>query len=204
MPEPVGGGPPPDRASRIRRRVGVATDAVVTLRPSELELAGVAELEPDELDAEVMRLSVAGWSPWRIRCALGLERTELVGEAITRHTEGQHLTDHQLTQVVLQQLDRAIERTMEVLEATHYRFHKGELITMALDPDNPDERTPVVDDGPTLDAAKTVAVLLDRKAKLRGLDAPERHEHTLIPLPAPAQQWIAERRAALMIDGNRT
>jgi hypothetical protein len=41
-------------------------------------------------------------------------------------------------------------------------------------------------------------MLLDRKAKLLGLDAPEKHEHHLVPLPSVATDWVAQRRAQVI------
>lgn len=168
---------------------------------------GLEYLTPFEVDTEAWRLAVTGWSPWRIMAALSLPDLESVTSALERHHDSTVYPDTLKISIMVGQLDEAIARVMTVLDATHYKFHKGSLILMNSNPADPkSDLVPVVDDGPTLDASKTVAVLLDRKAKLLGLDAPERHqhEHTLIPLPAPAQAWVAEKRAALMIEGKST
>lgn len=155
---------------------------------------------PSERDNEVWRLTTLGWAAWRVCAELQLGHVREVGAALERYRESSELTDEQKRMVMVGQLDEAIARTMEILGHTHFKVHKGSLIMVPADPHDPvsfedtDNYVPLVDDGPKLDAAKTLAVLLDRKAKLLGLDAPERHEHTILPLPPVAQAWVAQRR----------
>lgn len=175
-----------------------------TLTQVTPRLPHVEDLTQFEIDAEVWRLTTLGWATWRVRLALGLEHISDVVDALERFREHSELTDTQKRYVMVGQLDEAIHRTMAILGHTHYKVYKGSLIMVPKDPHNPasltDTKTyvPLVDDGPKLDAAKTLAVLLDRKAKLLGLDAPERHEHTVIPLPGVAQDWVAAKRAQVI------
>lgn len=167
-------------------------------------LPDLAELVTTERDAEIWRLTTLGWAGWRIVRAMGLADIKDVSAALTRYLESSELDDEQKRAVMVGQLDEAIRRTMEILGHVHYKVYKGSLIMVPEDPMDPRSiadikaYVPLIDDGPRLDAAKTLAVLLDRKAKLLGLDAPEKHEHTLIPLPVVAQDWVAAKRAQVI------
>jgi hypothetical protein len=163
---------------------------------------GLEYLTPYEVDTEAWRLSVLGWSSWRIKAALGLADLTAVSECLTRYRESDILTDDLKVGIMVAQLDDAIERVIMVLHAEHFKFHKGDVIRM--EPEGGGEPVPVIDDGPVLDASKTLTVLLDRKIRLLGLDAPEKHEHnhTVVPLPQPAQAWLDERRRT--IEGTST
>jgi len=164
---------------------------------------GLEYLTPYEIDTEAWRLSVLGWSSWRIKAALGLSDIDAVADCLTRYRESDVLSDALKRAIMVAQLDDAIERVIMVMHTDHYKFHKGDVIMMAPDPSKPRELEPVIDDGPVLDASKTLALLLDRKAKLEGLDAPEQHVHTMVPLPPVATDWVARRRAQI-VEGSTT
>lgn len=88
----------------------------------------------------------------------------------------------------LQQLDYLSSKAFEVLERRHVTVSNGRVIYLD------DEADPLEDDGPVLDAIKTLLRIQERKAKLLGLDAPARHEvMTLDSLDAQ----IAELTSAL-------
>lgn len=178
------------------RRPGPTLADILVRQP---RAQGLEYLTPFEVDTEAWRLGVLGWSVWRIQAALGLETVEQVTDCLTRYRESTTLPDEIKRALMVGQLDQVIAQVIEVGMTPHYKFHKGELIRMT--DEDTGELEPVIDDGPVLDAAKTLAVLLDRKAKLEGLDAPEKHEHTVTPLPPVAAAWVAERRAALTIEG---
>lgn len=184
---------PPPRTVKERTSIAQMT--------RETDLTAMTQFE---FDAEVWRLMTLGWAGWRIRAELGLGQDSDLIESVDRYQKSNELTDTQKRQLMVGQLDEAIARTMEVLGHTHFKVYKGTLIMVPSDPCNPDTfaddttYVPLVDDGPTLDAAKTLAVLLDRKAKLLGLDAPERHEHTILPLPPAAQNWVASKRVQII------
>lgn len=184
VPLPIGPRPPEPQFDR--RDVLVRQTAV----------DGLENLTPFEIDAEAWRLSTLGWSPWRITAALGLTEPGALREALDRYMDSEALTERQKIGVMVGQLDQAIEQVIGVSFRTHYRFTgKGEMITMLSDPSNPDsDRVPVVDDKPILDAARVLTPLLERKAALLGLDKPTKHEHKMIPLPAPAARWIESKR----------
>jgi hypothetical protein len=183
---------------------GVRQQTMIARITRDAELSTMTQFE---FDAEVWRLTTLGWASWRVCAELRIQHPREVSESIERYLKNNELTDIQKRQIMVGQLDEAIERTMGVLGHTHFKVYKGTLIMVPADPCDPESvkdaasHVPLIDDRPTLDAAKTLAVLLDRKARLLGLDAPERHEHTIVPLPPVAQTWVAQRRAQMTIEG---
>lgn len=88
-------------------------------------------------------------------------------------------------------IDRMIKRALEVMERRHYVTNNAGVVfrpteflrdaegAIAMD-DKGNYKAlaaePLQDDGPTLDAIRTVVTLMQRKAKMHGLDAPSRRE----------------------------
>jgi hypothetical protein len=190
--------PDPPDVPRVQPVAGARQQTLVAQVTRETDLTVMTQFE---LDAQIWRLITLGWAFWRIQAALQLEHPREVTEGLERYLRSNELTDAQKRGIMVGQLDEAIERVMEILGHTHYKVHKGSLVMVPADPHDPasvadfKSYVPLIDDGPKLDTAKTLAVLLDRKAKLLGLDAPERHEHTILPLPGVAQNWVAQKRA---------
>lgn len=73
-----------------------------------------------------------------------------------------------IRQEMLDQLDHLQEKAMAVLEAKHIRINDGEVVYA--------DGEQVIDDAPVLRAADTIRALMDRRAKLLGLDAPVKAE----------------------------
>lgn len=69
----------------------------------------------------------------------------------------------------LQRLDALLAEAWAVLKRQHVTVSHGRLIR-----DESDE--PILDDGPTLSAIDRILKIQERRAKLLGLDAPQRHE----------------------------
>lgn len=193
--------PDPPDVPRFPPVASVRQQVLVAQVTQETDLSAMTRFE---MDAQIWKLTTLGWAGWRIQAALHLEHPREVTEGIERYLKSDTLTDAQKRSVMVGQLDEAIERVMEILGHTHYRVHKGSLVMVPADLHDPESvadsksYVPLIDDGPKLDTAKTLAVLLDRKAKLLGLDAPERHEHTILPLPGVAQDWVAQKRAQVI------
>jgi hypothetical protein len=96
---------------------------------------------------------------------------------------------------MLDQIDRAIFRVLEVLDGFHVMLHKGQVVCVPKDPNIKDGEVVVLEDtGPTLAAAGRLNQLLTTKATLLGLNAPTKHEHSLVPLPPQAATWIESKR----------
>lgn len=74
-------------------------------------------------------------------------------------------------QEMLDQLDEAERAVLAVLHTQHITVSQGRVV-------RDDDGSTVVDDGPILDAARTLVSLQARKAKLIGADAAEKVEHS--------------------------
>lgn len=147
-----------------------------------------------ERDAQAMRLRAAGWTVAAIAAEMGCEAAT-VSHRINRHVSS--IVDEPAKAVreqMLARLDNAVNRTMQALNATHLKFHQGEPVYIKGDDGKTD--VPVVDWGPVLAAADRVESLDARRAKLLGIDAPERAEVSITQLPEHVTAWVAERKAA--------
>lgn len=67
------------------------------------------------------------------------------------------------------QIDHLYTKAMEVLEARHLKVNNGEVVSV---PDEDGNYHPLEDDAPVLRAIDTINQLMQRKARLLGLDAP--------------------------------
>lgn len=147
-------------------------------------------------DAECMRLRTLGWTREQIAGHLSIN-VATVTEAISRHV-GRVLDEpaRDIREQMLARLDAAVNAAMVVLTSVHYVFHQGDQLIM-VDPET-NTPLPVKDHGPILAAAKVVADLDARRAKLLGIDAPERQEVSITQLPAFVEKLVAEKRAAAL------
>lgn len=102
----------------------------------------------------------------------------------------------------LAELAEARERVMRVMRADHPFVQQGHVVSEIVDHDaegKPVYGDPLVDDGPILDAARTLATLHAREAKLLGADAPTKVEASVTEHIDPAsielRQLIEAQRA---------
>jgi len=145
-------------------------------------------------DRRAMELGVDGWSNAAIAKELGYRDGASVREAITRHT--MKIVDQParaVRELMLGQLDRAIEAAIAVMLTPSYKIQHGELVVVP-DPLNPGAEITLTDPGPRLAAANTLATLLDRKSKMLGIDPPERQEISITQLPAFVDTWLADKK----------
>lgn len=144
-------------------------------------------------DAECMRLRTLGWTREQIAGHLHMH-LNTVTESISRHV-GRVLDEpaRDIREQMLARLDAAVNAAMVVLTSVHYVFHQGDQLTM-VDPETK-APLPVKDHGPILAAAKVVADLDARRAKLLGIDAPERQEVSITQLPSFVEDLVARKRA---------
>lgn len=70
----------------------------------------------------------------------------------------------------LMRLDQLTVEVWRVLRARHYLISQGETV------EDPETGRPLLDDGPSLQAVDRLLKIQDRRAKLLGLDAPQRME----------------------------
>lgn len=120
-------------------------------------------------DAEALRLRSKGWTYRRISEHLGYGGEGNVHRAIKVRThEMMAPALDEYRQVMDSQLDELHAAALEVLEATHLKVNNGEVVYA--------NGEPIKDDSPVLAAVTTILKVLDRRAKLWGLDAPVKSE----------------------------
>lgn len=152
-------------------------------------------MSPEQLAAEAYRLHCRAVDWNTIAVELDYPTVAAAQRAAADHVGTMGTPDRvTTTAAMLDQLDRALYRSLEVLDATHVKLYKGRVVMDAPDPDDPDRLVPLVDSGPTLAAASTIKGLLTTKAELLGLNAPTQHEHTLVPLPPTVATWVESKR----------
>jgi hypothetical protein len=153
-------------------------------------------LKGQQRDIEAARLQSMGWSLSKIMVHLGYSSTGHVVNGITRAYER---VPSQAVEVRRQQqqslLDHLKSEALSVLARPHVAHSQGKIVRegcpgldYAGQPQHDGctwgkggqycDGPAVLDDGPKLQAISTIKALLDREAKLHGLDSPVRIEQT--------------------------
>lgn len=103
----------------------------------------------------------------------------------------------------LAELEEARRRVMGVMAAKHVVVQQGHVVSQIIGQDgegNPIYGEPLTDHGPVLDAARALALVQGREAKLIGADAPTKVEATVTEVVDPQtielRALVAERQAA--------
>lgn len=135
----------------------------------------VRTLEGAERDAEAARLQARGMSLRQIAQRLGYADQSGASKAVARALAAVPVQGvDELRRVQCDQLDYLTAKALEVLEAKHYAHSThGELVY------GPNGEV-LVDSAPTLNAIDRLVRIFERRAKLMGLDAPQRHEVTTL------------------------
>lgn len=157
-------------------------------------------LETAERDAEAARLQARGMSLRQIAQQLGYANQSGVHKAIQRALAAVPVQGvDELRRVQCDQLDYLTAKALEVLEAKHYAHSThGELVY------GPNGEV-LVDSAPTLNAIDRLVRILERRAKLMGLDAPQRHEVTTLDyLDAQIRAASAELARAAAAEARAT
>lgn len=178
----------PEPAKRGRKPRG--TTAVPRPKPSGHGAGTMQSPESLDRDRHAMSLRSQGWTWQAISDHLGYGGGGNASVAVERYIK-RHIpteTVESVRQQMLDRLDRVTSKALGVLEATHLAYHQGEPLM------GPDGK-PVVDNKPTLDAIATVLRVDERRAKLLGVDAPERTEVTVATLPPEIQAWMSSRKS---------
>jgi hypothetical protein len=122
-----------------------------------------------ERDARALELRAAGASFRQIADRLGVS----VGTAWKCVDRGLAATRQEpsgkLRKLERERLDRLTVEAVQVLQARHVVVSGGKIITG-------DDGEPLIDHGPRLAAINTLTRLMERRARLEGLDEPTRHE----------------------------
>lgn len=128
-----------------------------------------ARVDAAQRDAQALELRAAGASFRVIADRLGVSVSTAWkcvdrGLAATRHEPSARLRV-----LERERLDRLTVEAVKVLQARHVAVSGGRIV-------RGDDGQPLVDHGPTLQAVNTLVRLMERRAKLEGLDAPARHQ----------------------------
>lgn len=80
----------------------------------------------------------------------------------------------------VERLDRLLRKALDILDKDHVMVSQGRVVREIIGYDEEAERPiygdPIIDDAPTLNAIQTILKLMERRAKLLGLDAPAKME----------------------------
>lgn len=162
--------------------------------------------ESYERDAEALRLRSRGMSLREIGQRLGYGDESNTCRALSRAVDA--VRGEPAREVIQQQvelLNLMTEKAMAVLERHHIKVDHGRVILLGRPPEEggDDEREPLLDDGPILQAISTLLRIQERRARLLGLDAPARvdatvHEVTQVDLQV--QELIREAKARQAVE----
>ena len=155
---------------------------------SKAQQAAVAERRK-----KAIALKLAGLDPQAIADQLGYPDRHTVCQDIRRALEAniveQKASREQLREMELMRLDQLTVEVFRVLKARHYVVTQSGRIV-----DDPRTGAPMTDDGPVLHAVDRLLKIQDRRAKLLGIDSPQRVE--VLSLDA-IDAAIADRNAQL-------
>lgn len=150
-------------------------------------------VENAERDAEACRLKSRGRTYQQISDELGYGARQNAHRAVQQALAAiPALSAEESRRLQLDQLDYMTDRVLAVLERNHLTVTQGGTIVK-----DPVSGEPLIDDGPVLHAVDRLVRIQERMAKLRGLDAPTRHEVTLDYLDAQIAETAAEIAAEL-------
>lgn len=124
-------------------------------------------------DAEAARLRAEGQSYEAIAHKLGFRHKESARRAVERAlVDAVREPADELRQMELIRLDALWVEAVKVLHTQHITVSNGKVVTIEGD----GEPVPVPDDAPVLQAIDRLLKIMERRAKLLGLDAPAKVE----------------------------
>lgn len=126
-------------------------------------------VESAERDAQAARLRTRGYSYQRIAEELGYNQKGDAHHAVKRVLDATvRDAGDELRTLELERLDSMYVSVVEVLERKHFTVSNGKIIYMGDDP--------LEDDAPVLMAVDRLLKIQERRAKLLGLDLPQKVE----------------------------
>lgn len=142
-------------------------------------------------DAEAAALRAKGCTFDRIAAELKFSSRAKAFEAVQRaYADIPYEAVEEARRLDVERIDRLIEMAWQVMERDHVTVSQGRVVGKQVGWQRDDDGSilhdgegapiplyeDVLDDGPALAAIREIRGLLDRRAKLLGLDAPQRHE----------------------------
>lgn len=155
----------------------------------------IQTVEGAERDAQACLYRSRGWSLQRISDELGYGSASNVRRAILAVKDAViRPAGVELVAQELAQLDYLRDKAMEVLERHHIRVDHGRVVTTG----EGEDKQPLLDDGPILQAINTIAKLDESRRKLLGLDAAQKVDatvHEVTQEDLALSELIREKRA---------
>lgn len=177
-PEPINVATPKAATPRKPRRTAVPAPKPIPGHGS------VKSPQSVQRDTRALELRSQGWTYRAISEELGYGGTGNAQRAVEAVVAKVPEESAKVVRAqMVEQLDLMTNTALQVLARTHLAYHQGEPLTDA-------QGRPVLDDGPTLKAIDTLGRVLERRAKLLGVDAPERSELAVVQLPPEIQSWV--------------
>jgi hypothetical protein len=131
---------------------------------------GQFERDPEvaRRDAEACRLRAQNLSYADIAAELGISKTAAYEGVQRVLAETVREPADELRQLELMRLDELAQKTREVMNATHYVVSQGKVVRLTR------AGAPLEDDAPVLAAVDRLLRIQERRARLLGLDMPQR------------------------------
>lgn len=157
-----------------------------------------------------VELRASGWSYDRIAEELNISHGQAWHDVEQAYVDSIREPTEIVRSQELHRLDIMLEKALKIMNTDHFAVANGRIVTRRIsDPDTglwiilsyTDEDAPiyatedVLDDGPALQAIQTLIKIMDRRAKLLGLDAPKRVEHLTLDM---IDQLVNEAELALV------
>lgn len=149
-------------------------------------------LESAERDAHACRLRAQGRSFQQIANELGIHSKSAARSMVQRALVAtvQEAGD-ELRVLELERLNLLLDTAWRVMETVHYAHSQGRVVKL--------DDVPLVDSAPVLAAMDRILKIMERRAKLVGLDAPVRHTVMTVDMLdaeiADLEQKLAARAA---------
>lgn len=132
---------------------------------------GTREPEQVERDARAVELRRRHLTYQQIADELGFASKSSAYDAVRRGLADSVMeTNDEVRQQELERLDDLARRALIVMTTKHYKVNGKEVVQ------HPQTREPLIDDAPVLRAVETLLKVMERRARLLGLDAPQQVE----------------------------
>jgi hypothetical protein len=132
-----------------------------------------------EREARALELRKQGWTHREIGDGLGISESgarDICNRVLARLETASTETAEEVRRLELERLDGLEKKAAEVLMKQHVFVNSGRIVY--------DGEARLIDDGPTLSAIDRLLKIQERRSKLLGLDAPEKHDLRLSDLPS--------------------
>lgn len=135
----------------------------------------VTSMSTVQRDAEAFRLRSMGWTFERIAQELGMKNRGVAEKAVKRALAKVRVPAvEEFRKTQQEALERMKAEAFGVLERQHVAHSQGRIVEQW--DEQAGRAVPVLDDGPKLDAIKTLIQVFTREAKLQGSDSPVKVE----------------------------